>query len=545
MTHLPTREQVLRALFWKLLFRGRAAHEAGAHRLRKQISMGLTLCLYGAVGAVPAIGAFFLPPFAFASSLHVMTLLFASLTLASNMGTMLFVREEAEILLHRPVRAEELLRAKCFVLVSFALLLALALNAGGLVTSFWNQGNAWWFPVAHCVTTLLLMLFSAASIVLVYNVVLRWWGRERFENLLTFVQVMVTVVMVVGAQIVPRVLDTTALQQLASTSVWALLLPPLWFAALDMLLCGVLPWHAVWLPAAIGLMATGVITWLAFVKLGSAYGAGLLALNETTSVDRDRSRRRWIDGLLRLPPLRWWLRDAIERQAFLLTSAYLVRDRETKLKIFPALVPLVVMPVVVALGPGRRSDRGPSAMLDTMVFAYVAIVPIQALIMLRRSEHWRAADLFRVAPIGHWTPLFHGARKAVVWWIAVPCLLAIAVLLGALRGTWSPFAMVLPALVMASLSSYVPGVIGEWLPLAQPNSDQRDSAIGCLLYGGVMMVAMAVGGLGEWMQSLGLTVPFLLGAVALGLSLQVVWAKRMRARPWYLAGDWRRRHTAE
>ena len=58
MTSVPSREQVLRSLFWKLLFRGRTAHEAGAHRRRKQWSLGWTLVLYGLFGLMPAVGAF-------------------------------------------------------------------------------------------------------------------------------------------------------------------------------------------------------------------------------------------------------------------------------------------------------------------------------------------------------------------------------------------------------------------------------------------------------------------------------------------------------
>jgi hypothetical protein len=352
MSGVPSREKVLRDLFWKLLFRGRAAHSAASHRRVKQISMGLTLALYGVFGLFPALTAFWFQPLAFACSLHMMTLLFASLTLAGSVGTMLFVREEAEILLHRPVAAAELLRAKCSVLVSFSLLLALALNAGGLVTSFWNKDNTPFFAIAHVFTTGLLMLFSAALIVLVYNVCLRWFGRERFENLLTLVQTLLAIVMVAGGGMVPRLLENEALRSVDPSSAQALLVPPVWFGAIDVLLCGAMPVAQVWLPAAIGVGATALLTWLAFVKLGSSYGVGLLAIGESASPSPERIQRRRLGSLVARAPLRWWLRDPIERQVFLLTSAYLVRDRDTKLKLYPSLAPLFVIP---ASTPGRRS----------------------------------------------------------------------------------------------------------------------------------------------------------------------------------------------
>ena len=530
---VPSREQVLRSLFWKLMFRGRAAHEATAHEKRKQWSLGWTLLLYGLFGLMPACGAFVFAPLAFASSLHVVTLLFASLTLASHAGTMLFVREEAEILLHRPVRAEELLRAKCFVLISFALLIALALNAAGLVTAFFNEGNVWWFFAAHATTTLLLMLFSAAAIVLVYNVCLRWFGRERFENLLTLVQVLLSMLMIVGGQLVPRMFTSDTVRQLDLTSAWTLLMPPVWFGALDMVLCGAMPLATTWLPATIGVAVTAVLTWLAFVRLGSAYGIGLLALNEAGKGASERPRRRMLGFLLRLPPLAAWLRDPIERQAFLLTSAYLVRDRETKLKLYPALAPLVVMPIVIAIGPSRRDDsEGPGAFLETFALGYAAIVPIQALILLHRSEHWRAADLFRIAPLAHWTPLFHGARKAVLCLLAFPALALAAGILALLRGSWSPFVMALPAVVTVIVCSHVPGLVRTWLPLSMPNTDTRDSALGCLVFGSALAGAMVLGGVAAWMQMLDWFWPFLAATTALGLVLQPLFARGMARRKW-------------
>ena len=45
------------------------------------------------------------------------------------------MREEVEILLHRPVPPKELLRAKILVLLIYSMLLALSLNLAGLIGS--------------------------------------------------------------------------------------------------------------------------------------------------------------------------------------------------------------------------------------------------------------------------------------------------------------------------------------------------------------------------------------------------------------------------
>ena len=50
----PSPAKVLRSLFWKLLFRGRAAQQAGMQKTRRQMSLGLTLFIYALVGLMPA-----------------------------------------------------------------------------------------------------------------------------------------------------------------------------------------------------------------------------------------------------------------------------------------------------------------------------------------------------------------------------------------------------------------------------------------------------------------------------------------------------------
>ncbi|MBL9076829.1 MAG: hypothetical protein JNL08_04955 [Planctomycetes bacterium] len=543
----PRPEQVLRALFWKLLFRGRAALAPGqqeGQRRRRQVGVAGTLALYGLFGALPGAMAFVVPPLSFAASLHSFTLLFASLTLASAAGAMLFVREEAEILLHRPVLPEQMLRAKLAVLLSHSLLLAFALNAVGLVTAFWNQGNAPWFAAAHVVTTLLLMLLSASLVVLVYNVCLRWFGRERFDNLLTLVQTLLSVAMIAASQLLPRAMERMADVDLASG--WAQALPPVWFGALDMVLCGVdVARH--WPLALLAVAATALTAWLGLVRLGSAYGVGLMALNETAGTDErpERQAPRRLRRLIAAPPLRWWLRDPVERQAFLLTTAYLLRDRVTKLKIYPALAPLLVMPLILAAPASRNSrtaaaeaadaaGRGPSQFLSAMGIAYVVLLPLQALLFLRHSEHHRAAALFRCTPLAHWAPLFHGARKAALTWFALPALGSVTSIVAAMQGSATPFLLALPMLGLLPVVSLLPGLTNEWLPLSQPNEDIRSQS-GCLLFAGAIMLSMAIGVVGGVAQGFGWFAPYIV-AVLLGSAL-LHWRLRRRigARSWRAA----------
>ncbi|MDZ4402687.1 hypothetical protein [Prosthecobacter sp.] len=533
----PSPAKVLRSLFWKLLFRGRAAQQAGSNKTKRQIGLGFTMLIYAGVGILPAMFARNADTFVFASALHGFTFMFASLTLASSAGTMLFMKEEAEILLHRPVTPQQMLRAKCAVLAGFALMLALALNLAGFVAGLGCKGATWRFIPAHLFSTTLLMLFSAASIVLVYNVCLKWFGRERFDNLLASVQSLLTIVMILSGQIMPHMLKLDTFKHLENVSGWLLALPPMWFGALDALIGGTtLNPASLWLPAALAILVTAVTSWLALEKLGSAYGQGLMNLNESEGTAKGSSKPRgvWLAALVKLPPLRWWLRDPVERQSFMLTSAYLVRDREIKLRLYPGVAPMLIMPLIMLFPAGGRGAAGAQAAMMMQGFAtcFLGMVSLQAMMFLGCSEHWRAAAFFRTAPLPHWTPLFHGSRKAVLFWLSFPVLIVQTAILCGIQRSLAPLALSLPAVLFLPAFSLVSGILGQWLPLSKPSEEVKNTAAGCLMMAGAMVAAGIVGGLASWMWHLGHFEFFLVIEAVLMLGSAFLMKHLMRGTPW-------------
>jgi ABC-2 type transport system permease protein len=531
---VPPPAKVLRGLFWKLLFRGRAAQQAGANKKRQQMGLGITMLVYALIGLVPAFLAQFADSFVFAVSLHSLTIMFASLTLASSAGTMLFMKEEAEILLHRPITPQQMLRAKCTVLAGFAFLLALALNLAGLVAGPWSKGATWRFVPAHLFSTALLMLFSAASIVLVYNACLKWFGRERLDNLLATLQSLLTVAMIMGGQIMPRVMQMDAFKNLDHFSGWMLALPPLWFGALDALLGGsTLNPATLWLPAAIAVVVTAVTSWLALEKLGAAYGQGLMNLNESAGTAKDRSKPRgvWLAAFVKLPLLRWWLRDPVERESFKLTTAYLFRDREVKLRVYPGIAPMLIMPLVM-LFSGGRGDGGAAMMTQGFATCFLGMVSLQAMMFLGCSEHWRAAAFFYVAPLRHWTPLFHGSRKAVLCCLSFPVLILQTALICGLQRSWTPLMLSLPAVMFLPTFSLVSGITGQWLPFSKPSEDIKNTTTGCLMMACTMAFAGAIGGLSSWMWHIGYFGTFLAVEAVLMLGGAALMKYLMRDTPW-------------
>ena len=242
----------------------------------------LTLCFYALFGCV---ALFFVgqPVFALSVYLHAMTFVFLGLFVASSAGEILFNDEEADILLHRPVSPQAFLRAKVSVLVKVSLWLAFAFNLAGFFAGLSASDGDWRFPVAHVVSTCLEALFCTGFVVMIYQLCLRWFGRERLDGLMTGAQVLVSVAAVLSGQILPRfVLSGQHIVNFNARSWWIALLPPAWFAGIDDALAGSMAAGS-WQLAAMAVVATTIVVFLAFGKLAHDYATGLQRIGEVVS----------------------------------------------------------------------------------------------------------------------------------------------------------------------------------------------------------------------------------------------------------------------
>ncbi len=510
----PTPERALGKLFLTLFLRGRAVRGLKKAGVPKSVGWKLKLILgFYAFAGCMALTSLSQPVFTLAIYLHAMTLLFLGTYIASSAGEMLFNKEEADILGHRPVTSKALLRAKIQVLLRMSLWMAGAFNLVGFFVGVAASDGGWFFPVSHAFSTVLQALFCTGSVVLVYQLCLRWFGRERLDTVMTAAQVLMTVGFVVGSQVAPQLIARFGRQMHVQPDAWWMwLLPPAWFAGLDDALAGS-HGKGSWAMAVAGVLLTVLVLWLAFGKLAQTYGAGLQAVNEATGSTPGprKSGRGLLSQLVHAPPLRWWLRDSVSRASFLLATAYLMRDRDTKLRVFPGLAPMLVMPLIPFFS---ASDNGGAfsglSILVPFSSCYLGILPLVALGLLETSQQWRAAEIFRAAPTPGPASLCHGARVAVMCLLVLPALLLYGVILWLVGIGAKQFALMLPGLILLPVYALIPCLRGHAVPISQPPEGVNAAGRG-LRQLVVMFVSLALGGVSLWAFSTGWFVWFLLG----------------------------------
>lgn len=455
--------------------------------------LGLVLFFYTAAGC---FALFFIhqPVFALSLYMHAMTLVFLGMFIAASSGEILFNKEEADILLHRPVTPQALLWAKIGVLVRVSLWLAGAFNLAAFFAGMGASDGGWLYLPAHVVSTILQALFCAGFVVVVYQLCLRWFGRERLDGLMTLAQVIVAVVAVLAGQIPQLIRRFNGNLNFNVHSWWVCLLPPAWFAGLDDSIAGSRSATSAIL-AVVGITVTAAVLWLAFEKLARDYQTGLQTMGEAAVPKRPQgSRRRWLDNLAGRPPLRWWLRDPVSRGSFLLVAAYLLRDRDVKLRVYPGLAPMLVWPLIMLIQdrePGRPGDFSAlSGFGIAFTGIFIGIIPMLALDLLRYSQQWQAADLFRVAPMDGPGPLCDGARRAVLCVLTLPVIAITLVLTLLVGGGNSHLPLLLPGIIALPFYAMLACLGGKAVPLSLPGEEAKSAARGL-----TMMAVMMVSGL--------------------------------------------------
>jgi ABC-2 type transport system permease protein len=514
-------QKALRNAFILLFLRGRSARALRRETVPKSIAqkLSLTLLFYALFGmlAFSFVGR---PVFQLAVYLHAMTLIFLGMFLVAASGEVLFNKEEADILMHRPITPQSLLWAKIGVLVKISLWIAGAFNLVGLFAGMLAVNGDWRFPFVHAISTVLEALFCAGFVVLAYQLCLRWFGRDKLEGLMTSAQVIVVIGFVLIGQIFPQfVVTRTGSASFSANSWWIAMLPPSWFAGFDDALAGTGSINSI-IMAIMAVGITALILWLAFGKLANDYQSGLQAMNESSGSSKPMARqgRRWINTAVDLPPLRWWLRNPVERASFLLTAAYLTRDRDTKLRIYPSIAPFLVMPLIFLMQGRHQDDPNMNHFGIAFLGAYIGVIPAFALSILQYSQQWQASDVFRSAPIPGPAEICNGARRAVMLLIGLPMTLAIFLIIWFLHSNVSEFELLIPGLIALPIYTMLPNIRGGAVPLSTPTEEAKSAQRGIALVI-AMFASMGLSGVAMLAWSFGYMSWFLAGEVVMVICL--------------------------
>ncbi len=260
----------------------------------------------------------------------------------------------------------------------------------------------------------LLNLFIMTITALVYIFILRFFSGEKLKDIINYVQILLSVGIIIGYQIVIRSFEFVDYNYVYNFHWWHVIIPPIWFGApFELFLNGNTSYGMIILSslAVIG----PIISIVLYYQLMPAFERNLQKLMEST--EKSNQKHRKIHSVWE----RLFCRSKEERQFFRFSSIIMAREREFKLKVYPTLGFSLIFPFIFHfnyLSQNSFEQFSNSNMYFTIYFSNIMIGVV--VMMLRFSSKYKGAWIFQTAPIEHHSAIYSGTLKAFLIKLYLP-----------------------------------------------------------------------------------------------------------------------------
>ncbi len=470
-------------------------------------------------------------PFVGMTIVHTIVLVMLTTTLIADFTHVLLDTADNAILQPRPVSGRTFFLARTAHICTYLGLLGLSLSIVTMVMG--SLRWSWLFPVVYLPTLAGGIIIAICLASLFYLVALRITNQERVRDIVLYIQILLSVFIFGGYQLLPRLIDMTHLERTRiDDSLWIYVCPPAWLAAPFDLLLGsagrpqiVLTVFALVLPPAAMLVVTR--------GLAMRFNQMLAAMESTVE-------RRAAAGLL--PQRRCFaarLAAMVTRQPHLRATfefiwTVLSRDRLFKARMYPSLAILLIIPLSMLLSDPRGfrvvMEELPSTRRYLFLLYLACVTFPPAIVQIRYSQYWQAAWVYESLPLRRPGDVLMAALLVLLLRFVLPAFLVISLVLLSIWGVRILPDIALTLLVTVALALLEGILLGRHLPFSEQMGVRESSG---RLAKSLLPVLLAV--VLGWLHYLLLQWPWGLPTAAVGVLLLILWLARIyRGTSWAL-----------
>lgn len=329
---------------------------------------------------------------------------FMMTSLVADFSSVLLDLRDKEILLSKPISSQTLNVAKFLHIAYYIFMTSLALVGPALLVSLFRKGFL--FFLLFLFEIVLIDLFLIVVTGILYLLILRFFDGEKLKDIITYVQIGLTLAITVGYQLLARAFTFVDLDKINfEAGAWAYLLPPIWFSA---------PFELVFnnnsetstIVYSLLALVVPIAAIVFYIRSIPEFESNLQKLNDTGGIRKDEGRlARFLSKL--------FTNDEEERNLYSFARNMMKNEREFKLKVYPNLGFGLIFPFLMMLPTVMDSTlleiRNSGNFLSLYLIAFVILGIVQ---YLPYSSDYRGAFVFRVSPIKDTTSIYKGALKA-------------------------------------------------------------------------------------------------------------------------------------
>lgn len=418
-------------------------------------------------------------------------------TLISDFSTVLLDVRDKTVLGTKPVSARTISAAKLVHISIYMIMITGAFIILPVIVMIFSQGFA--FLGLFLLMVILIMLFIISLTSLIYIIVLRFFSAEKLKDIINYIQIIMSLGIVVGYQVVIRSFQFVDIDIVYNFVWWHLLLPSIWFAAPFELILNqnysimniVLSILAIVIP----LIAIGI-----YYYLMPTFERNLEKLMEQST---SAKKKKW-----KLSNL--WERlvcySKEERMFFGFANSMMSEEREFKLKVYPAIGIGLVFPFIMLITLADDFNLTTIGNGNGYLNIYFINIIIGTVIyMLQYSGKYKGAWIFHVAVIENRKLVYSATLKAFLMRLYLPVYLFVSIVY-LFVFPWTIITDLLVVFVVGVIQTLITYqmMIHTKFPFAEPfESVQSGGATGMKIF--VVMFIVAIFALIHFLISL---VPF-------------------------------------
>jgi len=368
-----------------------------------------------------------------------------TMILISEFTTVLFDHRDNHILLPRPIDNRTLLLSRLVHIQFYIGYIAIAISIGPaiVIAIKFNLLAVLIFLLAVGLSTWLILI----STTFIYLLISRVVDKERFKDLITYMQIILGILLFAGYQIIPRVMDTNVLNNVVMpVQWWTYLFPPAWLAALVRisLITQVTPGLVILSFLGVAFSLSGAVFLIKFMSKGfeNILGEGSSESVKTAiPAGLIKSRSNFIRNLFCI--------SDTEKAGWDLALATTKRDRKFKQSVYPyfgfmiVLIIIILKPDLKNLSGSFHEINGFSKFFLLTIIGYSGSIAVAQLPFTDTPE---AAWIYNVLPIRGKAHVLSGAVKAILFKFLIPVYLIFII-----PAIWLWGFLIIPQIILAAL----------------------------------------------------------------------------------------------
>ncbi len=415
------------------------------------------------------------------SIVFAVLMFFIMTSLISDYSAVLLDIKDRNILGTKPVNSKTLRFAKTLHISYYIFSISFTLAGPALMVSLIKNGPI--FFLIFIVSIIFLDMFCIVLTSFIYFLVLRFFDGEKLKDIINYVQIALSLVIMIGYQLVSRLFNIVDINITFDRKWWQFLIVPVWFSAPFQMLKTSEVTNTYIIFTALAIIVP-ILALTLYSSVMSHFEKYLLKLSNNSTKRKKETKKpsQFLSKLL--------CRNREERVFFRFTSDMMKNERDFKLKVYPSLGLSTAFPFIFLFQKILDSGVQEVSMGRSYFFIYFCGLMLPSiLLMIRYSAAYKGAWIYKALPISNVTPIFRGAMKALLIRLFFPFFLLEAIIFTAIFGVRILPHLLIILLNMQLLNTLYFMINDKYLPFSEAFDDVKQANIGLNL---LLMLGLAI-----------------------------------------------------